>query len=203
MTQLHGEARHRIKSSDIEDGAIYLLSLDLATPLNLRSLIPSRIDTFSAVFCNFAIHYFFSSEDAMDTLLRNVVPLLSQDASFVIIFMDEASVRKEMPIVIREQAANTGPIEFSITYTTDCTDTVDVFIRSIGMQHIERLVNIADIREKFEPHGLFCREVFSFEELEALSTPTKLLNSSFSDLSIDEKRISLISSSILPGWATR
>ena len=57
-----------------------------------RALAGKGKDKFNAIFCMFAIHYFFETETKLEQFLKNVSDNLQKDGLFVATFMDGSSV---------------------------------------------------------------------------------------------------------------
>ena len=139
-----------------------------------------------AVFCHFAIHYFFESEESTDVFIRNALPLLQDQCSFVVTFMEAEDVRNCMPLVVRDKS---GGIAFSILpHHDDHGDAIDVFVKSIGSTHQEYLVDSEELMRRFMKHGLTCSSgIFPFHQLSELSGETMS-----HEMSDDERKVSAL-----------
>ena len=154
--------------------SVCLVQCDLSTP----DLLASKIADvgYGSAFCNFGIHYFFSCNEHTNNFLSNVVPLLVDDAYFVVTYMEGTAVRAVVPLVVKTTtsscitssnvaASDDHDVDFSLTL---CDDAVDVFFRSIGRHHIESIVDSDVLKERFTDAGLECNAIFTFQEIGSL-----------------------------------
>jgi hypothetical protein len=121
--------------------------------------------SFGAVFCNFAVQYFFASEECTSAFLSNVAPFLADNGSFVVLFMDGNEARKIMPLIITAGSCPNNEtaqgqmdgesIEFSLSPCENCVDSVNVYIKSIGKNHIESIVEKEELIRRFSKENLF------------------------------------------------
>lgn len=131
---------------------------------------------FSVVSCQFAIHYFFQSEEKLDGFLRNVAFNLKPGGVFIATFMDGQLVHKELeassiPGLLEGRKINgKHPVWAIIRRYTNFDDTgyygktVDVFLENTNKIIPEFLVNLNTLREKANTYGLVLDSTGMFSE---------------------------------------
>jgi hypothetical protein len=112
--------------------------------------------------------------------------------------MDGNEARKIMPLIITAgsypnnetaQGQMDGEsIEFSLSPCENCVDSVNVYIKSIGKNHIETIVEKEELIRRFSKENLECTSILTFPELECLMAGTEMC--SHINLSSDEELIS-------------
>jgi hypothetical protein len=110
--------------------------------------------------------------------------------------MDGNEARKIMPLIVRAGSNNQmaqgleedESIEFSLSLCENCVDNINVYIKSIGKNHIESIVNKDELIRRFSESNLECTSVLTFPELEYLTAGTDMC--SHKNLSNKEELIS-------------
>jgi len=122
---------------------------------------------FDACSCMFSIHYFFKSEETLNTYLDNVSSLLKKDGTFICTFMDGKRITDaindndgDMVNGIKNINGNKGIPVWSIIrrYNKDDTDKynkkINVFIESTNKYIPEYLVSFELLVEKCKEYNL-------------------------------------------------
>ena len=116
-----------------------------------------------AVFCNFALHYFWETNESANRFLDRFVPHLRPGGYFVVTYMDGDVISEEGEINIVNAR---GITEFKSSVVGK--RKVDVYIESIGRTHQEALVMPSCLRKQFESAGLNHVATHHFEDLRSL-----------------------------------
>lgn len=116
-----------------------------------------------AVFCNFAMHYFWETEESASRFLDRFVPHIAPGGYFVVTYMDGDVIASEKEINI---VNSNGTTEFKSNVVGK--RKVDVYIESIGRTHREALVMPSCLRNQFEEAGLQHLTTHHFKELRSL-----------------------------------
>ena len=133
---------------------------------------------FDVCSCMFSIHYFFKSEETLDTYLNNVSSLLKRDGTFFCTFMDGKRIEDEINsnggdtiegVKNTEVGLNKVPIWAIIRrYNVDSVDKynkkIDVFIESTNKFIPEYLVSYDLLVEKCKNYNLELVESELFSE---------------------------------------
>mmetsp|Transcript_11120 Transcript_11120/g.21288 ORF Transcript_11120/g.21288 Transcript_11120/m.21288 type:complete len:300 (+) Transcript_11120:158-1057(+) len=158
-SQLVEIARERLKTFEKEGRKLQC---------NLQQVDLSAVD-FScdekkdAIFCNFALHYFWETDESARRFLDRFVPHLAPGGYFVVTYMDGEVIAEEGEINIVNAM---GITEFKSNVVGK--RKVDVYIESIGRTHQEALVTPSNLREQFKSAGLEHVATHNFEDLRSL-----------------------------------
>lgn len=143
---------------------------------HLQKLNGLAQNKFSVVSCQFAIHYFFQSEEKLDGFLRNVAHNLKRGGIFIATFMDGQLVHKELeasptPGLLEGRKINGRFPVWAIIKRYGSFDdtgyygkTVDVFLENTNKIIPEFLVNLNTLREKANNYGMVLDSTGLFSE---------------------------------------
>ena len=117
-------------------------------------------DGVDTVFCNFAIHYMWSTKDLTTRFLDNIIQDLKLNGRVVVTFMHGGKdITSPLKIFNSE-----GELEFEAV-PVENTDQLNVFVKSIGSVHVEAVVGIAELEKRFLKHGLWLMASIPFSKL--------------------------------------
>jgi mRNA (guanine-N7-)-methyltransferase len=118
-------------------------------------------DKFDVVSCQFSLHYFFESEDALDNFIWNVDTHLKPGGTFIGTYLDSKEVMKKLKDKDSISGKRDQKILWSIEKKYDpsikkstYSDKIDVFMESIGIVFTESLVNFDILKKKLASKGL-------------------------------------------------
>ena len=149
------ELAARSRSSAKFDFVVADLSRD---PNALQGALPVDV-----VFCHFAIHYFMWNDGTFACLISNIKHCLRPGGRVVVTFMD--ADRTHVPLNI---CGGDGETEFSLKDAG--SERLDVYVRSIGVEHREPRVTSTTLVRSFALHGLEVDTVATFDHLVPLAT---------------------------------
>tara|TARA_B100000795_G_scaffold270051_1_gene262233 strand:- start:11261 stop:14254 length:2994 start_codon:yes stop_codon:yes gene_type:complete len=142
-------------------------------------IIGQGSDGFDVCSCMFSIHYFFKSEETLDTYLMNVSSLLRKDGTFLCTFMDGKRIEDEINSTNGDTIEGIKNNEISVKnsvpiwaiirrYNKDDNDKynrkIDVFIESTSKFIPEYLVSYELLVEKCKSYNLELVESELFSE---------------------------------------
>jgi len=129
---------------------------------------------FDVVSCQFALHYFFASDDTLEAFCVNVSSLLKVGGHFIGTCFDGRKLHLDLTSDSNGQLE--GKVDGNVVwrickgYEGDyevekdkCGFGVDVYIESIGQSRREYLVDMNHLAKKLKEHNIICEEVKSFE----------------------------------------
>lgn len=131
---------------------------------------------FDVVSCQFAIHYFFGSEQDLDTLVMNVDSNLKDGGYFIGTCLDGFEVKKLLKDCKYGQSVS-GRIDdrylwdIQKVYRSKAVDDVKfgeqvkIYMESIGVVSNEYLVNISTLVNKLKAYGIHVHMIKSFKEV--------------------------------------
>lgn len=125
-------------------------------------------DKFDLVNCQFAIHYFFESEQTLDNFLYNVDMYLKDDGYFIGTCLNGHAVKKQLKIASKGE--RNGVLLWDITKKyqkeegVNYGEEIEVFMESIGKTFKEYLVNLDILTKKLKQMGYSPVEQKSFKE---------------------------------------
>jgi hypothetical protein len=127
---------------------------------------------FDACSCMFSIHYFFKSEETLNTFLDNVSKLLKKDGIFFCTFMDGKNVEESIENAggdIIEGRKNGIPVwaiirRFNKEFTSKYNKKIDVYIESTNRFIPEYIVSYEHLVEKCQSYNLSLIETEMFAE---------------------------------------
>ena len=143
------------------------------------NIIGQGANGFDVCSCMFSIHYFFKSEETLDTYLNNVSSLLKNNGTFFCTFMDGKRIEDEINGNGGDMIEGVKNTEIDIKnkvpiwaiirrYNKDATDRynkkIDVFIESTSKFIPEYLVSYELLVEKCKTHKLELVESELFSE---------------------------------------
>ena len=142
------------------------------TKANMKHLYNMCNNKFDAVSCQFALHYFFKSDDTLNALLDNVVKNLKSGGYFVGTCFDGDTVAKKLK---ENKGQAVGKINnskvwhihrhYTKSYKPQTGQMIKVFIESINKEHEEYLVPYSLLKEKLYERGMSEVETHMFEEM--------------------------------------
>ena len=133
---------------------------------------------FDIVSCQFAIHYFFKSENTIDNFISNVDYFLKDGGYFIGTCLNGFKVKEKLEhLLINEEVRgmvdnrilwnikrlykNSNPKKIKIG------ETIQIFMESIGQRFEEYLVDINLLKTKFSTKGIELVEVKQFDEFKS------------------------------------
>ena len=128
---------------------------------------------FDMVSCQFAIHYFFESEDILDNFVKNVARFLKDGGYFIGTCLDGYKVKQKLAGIKTKTGRADDRFMWNITKLyEDSKDSVPpafgeqikVYMESIGIEIPEYLVNTSTLIEKFKEYDIEPVEIRSFED---------------------------------------
>jgi hypothetical protein len=115
-----------------------------------------------AIFCNFALHYFWGTCKETSIFLGNLVPLLRDDGNFVAVIMKPDALEDEKHLRIYN---DTGTIlEFSAKQNME-PNKIDVFVASSGKTYEQHRIESDAMIARFASKGLHHVATLPFENL--------------------------------------
>ena len=141
---------------------------------NLKKFLPIK-NSFDIVSIQFAIHYFFKNEIVFRTILQNITDNLKVGGFLIgTCFNGKLLFNKLKGKSKIEGKTKNGELLWSITRKyksrtfpdskTSLGKEIDVFVRSIGKDHTEYLVNFDYLTKMLEEYGFTLVKLKSFEE---------------------------------------
>lgn len=129
-------------------------------------------EPFDIVSCQFAIHYFFESEEILDRFLKNVSNFLKIGGYFIGTCLDGYRVKKLLTGVQTKTGKNDDRFMWNISKLYNSSDNapptfgeqIKVYMESIGIEIPEYLVNTSILIEKLKKYNIEPIEISSFEE---------------------------------------
>jgi hypothetical protein len=120
----------------------------------------AKSTTACSVFCHFALHYFWESEQATSTFLSNLIPMLKPGGTFVVTYMNGDILKQRRSVKI---LGDRGIRELEVEIVDE--HTANVFVASIGRTHSESIICASDISKRFDAAGLAHVATYSFDQL--------------------------------------
>jgi len=135
--------RHDNNSNNLVIPKIFSMHGDLSAPLDLHhtSMLSKPVDS---IFCNFALHYFWSCEKATTTFLENLLPHLIEGGRVVVTFLDGDKLQSKGPFKI---VSDDDLLEFEVKMISE--KNVSVYVASIGVPHIESIITRNELQKRF------------------------------------------------------
>ena len=157
----------RHNESNISLPRVCLLKGDLSDSLDLSAtdILHSDVD---AIFCNFSIHYFLSSQEDSKSFFDNVLPHLAEGGRVIITFLQGEVLQQKGSFEIR---SHDDLLEFEVNILDE--ETASVYIASIGVPHIEYIITRNALQERFQDAGLDMVLWLPFQRLQTMF-PTNL-----------------------------
>ena len=160
-----GAARRRNFKCDV-------LAVDLAVPQNLSC------SQKSSIFCNFAIHHFWDSEENTSAFFNNLIPILMPQGYFVVTYMNGDYLPRDTDVQILNER---GLLEFGARFINSKVISV---VSSKGRSFEESVITPRILEERFESAGCRHLKTLPFRKLRLLFP---VIESKMTD---EEKRMS-------------
>ena len=177
----------------------------------LKEYIDYVANGFDVVSCQFAVHYFFMSEDKLDNFVYNVDKHLKEGGYFIGTCLDGQEIKK----LLRSKKKGshvTGKKDDRILWDIckkydsnddiNYGDEIDIYMESIGKVTTEYLVNIDKLVEKLAKYNITLatdmKAIVNFKEVynSAIASDETLENAyylnSIKQMTEDEKRYSFL-----------
>ena len=136
---------------------------DMNFPLSVPDLKVLR-NPLDTIFCNFALHYFWESQDQTATFLQNLLPHLAERGRVVITIL-QGEVLQNGPIQVFSGKNNC--LEFEVNLLN--SKSASVYVASIGVAHVEGVIMQEELKRRFENTGLELVLWLPFDNLLTLS----------------------------------
>jgi len=140
---------------------VQVLQADLSTSLN--ESVKDELDHHphvDAVFCNFALHYFWQSQEATNTFLDNIIPYLDDGGRMVVTFLQGDIIHQKGSVKIY---SDDGILEFEMQAVNQ--EVAKVYVASIGIPHMESIIIRTELEKRFKDAGLELRLWLPFDTL--------------------------------------
>jgi hypothetical protein len=122
--------------------------------------IPQVDGSVDAVFCNFALHYFWNTKEHTSLFLGNLVPFLRDRGLFIVTYMRPDVVRSKKRVQILNADKE---VEFEANLQPN--NRADVFVASIGKTHSESLIDEDEMMDRFSKAGMDHLVTYPFDQL--------------------------------------
>lgn len=159
------DASHVIDSS-------YVKSLPHKDDVYIGNKILSH-GPFDVVSCQFAIHYFFESEQILSNFVENVATFLKEGGFFIGTCLDGLRVKQKLKD-ISKNASISGKVDdrylWNIQRLYDTNDDptygekIKIYMESIGLELEEYLVNMSLLIECFKRYDIVPVDIRSFQD---------------------------------------
>jgi hypothetical protein len=175
-----GSAANVLEDKESEYILRVVLNRQGSVPSHLKYIAGKGAAGFDTVSCQFAIHYFFQSEEKLDGFLSNVSMNLRKDGMFICTFMDGKKVEEEInnnggdmvegrKNLSKDDIINSVPVWAIIRRYNKDSDTIygkkiDVYIENTQKFIPEFMVNYEGLVEKAKTFNLELYETEMFGE---------------------------------------
>ena len=163
---LYQAGLNHLRREEKMEGQLPMISFqqgDLSNPLDLSNIcMPSH--QVDSIFCNFALHYFWESEEKTFTFLDNLLPYLREGGRVVVTLLDGDKLHRRGSFSIISAG---DLIEFDVNMVDE--KTISVYIASIGRRHNESIILRSELQHRFKQKGLEFISWLPFRLLRSLS----------------------------------
>jgi hypothetical protein len=115
-----------------------------------------------AIFCHFALHFFWETRESSTVFLQNLVPLLRDSGLFVVTYMRSDVIRQQKHVKILN---DDGEVEFEAKLQGE---KIQVHVASIGTTHFETLMEDEEMKDRFSQAGMDHIATYAFSQLGAM-----------------------------------
>ena len=155
------------ENKDKSPPTLCLVKGDLSYPFDLSKVHNNLARPVDAIFCNSTLHCFWSSPDATEIFLHNLLPHLAQGGRVIVTFLDGDKVKDANNCISAYSEENNPELKVQKVNATDINHVHDA---SVGIPCIESFINRNDIETRFRASGLILTSWLPFEMLSRLFT---------------------------------